>query len=265
MFTKILKKIISPLFGKRKFQHFFEFLNQLSLIGMNISADSSPMDSGEKAALGYIRSRYKSISELILFDVGANIGNYSILLNEIFGQKANIYSFEPAHKTFQKLQLNIGNKPKTKLFNFGFGNENKKISLFRNIDESGLASVYKRKLDHFNIHMDKSEEIQIKTIDSFCIDHKIAHIHLLKLDVEGYEKAVLDGASKMLKFGAIDFIQFEFGGCNIDSRTFFQDFYYMLNDDYKLYRIVKDGLYQIYNYKEMYETFTLTNYLAEKK
>jgi len=69
----------------------------------------------------------------------------------------------------------------------------------------------------------------------------------------------------MLHSGSIDFIQFEFGGCNIDSRTYFQDFYYLLKDNYKIYRIVKDGIYPINQYREMYEAFITTNYLAEKK
>lgn len=265
MFIKIIKKLIYPIYGKRKFQKIFEALNRFSLFGMNIGGGSDPKDSGEKSALNYVNNRFKSLSEIILFDVGANVGHYSIILKELFGEKATIHSFEPSHKTFQKLQLNIGDKTRINLYNFGFGNENAKTVLFSNSDESGLASVYKRKLDHFNINMNQSEEIEIKTLDSFCEEHKIERINFLKLDVEGHEKKVLDGASKILKSGAIDFIQFEFGSCNIDSRTYFQDFYYLLNDNYKIYRIVKDGLYQIKQYKEMYEAFTVTNYLAEKK
>ena len=75
----------------------------------------------------------------------------------------------------------------------------------------------------------------------------------------------LNGAAQMINSKQIDVIQFEFGGCNIDSRTYFQDFYYLLKDNYKIYRILKDGLYQINQYKEIYEAFTTTNYLAEKK
>ncbi|MCG2725664.1 MAG: FkbM family methyltransferase, partial [Elusimicrobia bacterium] len=138
-------------------------------------------------------------------------------------------------------------------------------TLYRNADESGLSSIYKRRLDHFNLSMDKSENIEVKTIDAFCKEQKIEHIHFLKLDVEGHELKVLEGASGMLKLGAIDFIQFEFGGCNIDSRTFFQDFYYLFKDNYKIYRILKDGLYKINHYKERYEVFTTTNYLMERR
>jgi len=265
MFIKIIKKSVSPIVGKRKFQKTFEALNRFSLAGMNIGSGSNPKDSGEISALEYINNRFKSSGKMLVMDVGANVGHYSILLKEVFGEKAAIHSFEPSHKTFQKLRSNIGDKTAMSLYNFGFGNENATVALFSNSDESGLASVYKRKLDHFHIDMNQREEVEIKTLDSFCTEYTIEHIHFLKLDVEGHEKKVLDGASNMLKTGAIDFIQFEFGGCNIDSRTYFQDFFYLLKDNYKIYRIVKDGLYQIDQYKEMYEAFTTTNYLAERK
>jgi hypothetical protein len=73
----------------------------------------------------------------------------------------------------------------------------------------------------------------------------------------------LNGANQMLQLGKIDFIQFEFGGCNIDSRTFFRDFYHLLNEKYKIYRILKNDLIEINQYSEMNEIFITTNYLAE--
>ncbi len=69
----------------------------------------------------------------------------------------------------------------------------------------------------------------------------------------------------MLNERKIRFIQFEFGGTDIDSRVFFQDFYYLLKDNYSLYRIVKDGLVKIDGYKEKYEIFDTINFLAELK
>jgi hypothetical protein len=58
---------------------------------------------------------------------------------------------------------------------------------------------------------------------------------------------------------------FEFGGCNIDSRTYFQDFFYLLQDQYDISRIVRDGIYKIEKYKEIYELFRNSNFLAESK
>ena len=134
--------------------------------------------------------------------------------------------------------------------------------MFSNEDGSGLASIYHRRLDHFGISMKHIEEIQLRTLDNFCGEMGIHHIDLLKLDVEGYELKVLMGAQHLINSNSIDFIQFEFGGCNIDSRTYFQDFFYLLNPHYKIYRILKDGLAFINNYKETCEIFITTNYLA---
>ena len=137
--------------------------------------------------------------------------------------------------------------------------------LYTNKDGSGLASVYKRKLDHFGISMDKSEEIKLSTLDIYCKMNDIDRINFLKIDIEGHELNALYGAIELIKNKKIDYIQFEFGGTNIDSKTYFRDFYYLLNDNYKIYRILKDGLFEIATYKETYEIFSAINYLAIKK
>jgi hypothetical protein len=110
--------------------------------------------------------------------------------------------------------------------------------------------------------MRHTEEITLKKLDDFCDDKGIEYISLLKLDVEGHEFRVLKGAENLVSSSSIDLIQFEFGGCNIDSRTYFQDFFYLLNPCYKIYRILKDGIIAIEDYKETCEVFTTTNYLA---
>jgi FkbM family methyltransferase len=251
--------------GKSQFQKFFEQLYQVALKGMNIGAGSFTFESGEPEVIQYVKSKINSPEGIVIFDVGANVGSYASLLERKFGKGAIIHSFEPSAATFAKLTANVGTHDNIILHNFGLGDKEARTTLYTDSDESGLASLYKRRLDHFNIFMNKTEAVSIRALDSFCESENIKHIHFLKLDVEGNEIKVLHGAQRMLKADAIDFIQFEFGGCNIDSRTYFQDFYYLLGEKYKLYRIVKDGLYAIEQYKEMYECFVATNYLAEKK
>jgi len=250
--------------GQLQYQGLFEELYQVAINGMNIGGGASVYDSGELQVIHYVKSKVKNSESAIIFDVGANIGHYTLLLKQEFGATSIIHSFEPSLITYEKLRINTGNNANIFLHNFGFGNEVVKAKLYTDSAESGLASLYKRRLNHFNIYMDKVEEISIETIDSFCKD-KIEHIHFLKLDVEGNEINILNGAKQMIEANKIDFIQFEFGGCNIDSRTYFQDFYYLLNDKYVISRIVKDGLYPITQYKEIYESFMTTNFLAERR
>jgi hypothetical protein len=63
----------------------------------------------------------------------------------------------------------------------------------------------------------------------------------------------------------IRMVSFEFGGCNIDSRTYFQDFYYFFRDHgmKEIFRITPSGyLVPIHDYREIYEQFRTTNFLV---
>lgn len=241
-------------------------MHRIALKGMNIGEGASLDKSGELHALTYIKSELGKMNSLIVFDVGANVGDYTEAVCDVFDNtKTKIFSFEPSLKTFKTLETNIKHRKNASLHNIALGEKSGSLTLYSNKEGSGLASLYKRRLDHFNLTMDQAEEIKIETIDSFCAENKIKHIHFLKMDVEGHELAVLAGAQKMLAASSIDFIQFEFGGCNIDSRTFFQDFFYLLSPRYELYRIVKDGLFPLTRYDESFEVFLATNFLAKRK
>jgi len=251
----LMKKI-----NKKRFQLFFENLYILSLHGMGFG--ESELDKDGEADI--LRKLGKKKEKLVIFDVGANIGRYTQECKK-FIPDSEVYCFEPSKKTFETLKDNLKNFKKVYLHNIGFGERKSKKNLFYDREGSSLASVYNRKLDYRKIYFNKKEKINIETIDSFCKKELIREISLLKIDVEGNELNVLKGAKEMIRKRGIKKIQFEFGGCNIDSRVFFRDFWNMLNKNYTIYRIIKGGLVQIKNYKELNEIFTLINYFAVLK
>ena len=68
---------------------------------------------------------------------------------------------------------------------------------------------------------DYSEDVQTLRFDRYWPDHLDGgRIDIAKLDIEGHELQALTGFGAALS--ACRVIQFEFGGCNIDTRTFFQ-------------------------------------------
>lgn len=251
--------------GKLEEQPMFEKLYHLSLLGMNIGGTENPEESGEMRVLEYVQEKYQGQGNLVIFDVGANVGEYTRLVLKLFMDKAAIYAFEPSTEAYFDLVLNLGENENISLYNLGFSNQCGRQTLYSDVAGSGLSSLYQRRLNHLRVNMEPQEEIELSTIDAFCSEHHIERIHFLKLDVEGHELMVLQGAANMLSRRAIDCIQFEFGGCNIDSRTFFQDFYYLLKDDYHIFRVLKDGLVLLSDYKEHDERFLMTNFLAERK
>lgn len=259
MFKKVIRHL---LMGRRVFQPLWERLNSLSLLGMNIGCGDGVNSSGELWIIDHFGKRLPDNKPVIVFDAGANIGHYASAVISRFGDKAKVYCFEPSKSTFQMLAKNLSKYENAVLYNFGFGDKEERVILYSNTEGSGLSSVYNRQLNHRGISMSHTEEIGLKTLDGFCTDNGIKHINLLKLDVEGHELEVLKGAENLVSSNSIDLIQFEFGGCNIDSRTYFQDFFYLLNPCYRIHRILKDGITPIEVYKETYEVFTTTNYLA---
>jgi FkbM family methyltransferase len=259
--------ITAPIVGKTWCQPFFETLHAFALAGMYVGRGGDALRSGEEHPIRFAKKRVKKKgAPAVFFDIGANTGRYTQLLSdELTGEHVEIHAFEPAEATFKKLKLAVGSLPHVSLHHIGLGDVDTKRTLFYSEVASGMASVYKRRLDHFHTDVHLSEEVQIRTLDAFCNEHKIEHITFLKIDAEGHDLAVLQGAHNLLAKGAIDMIQFEFSGCNIDSRTFFQDFCYLLIDHYDIYRVVNNGLYRVKEYKESREIFMTTNFFAVRK
>ncbi len=261
---KFFKNILSFFLGRKLSYKFFAFLHLLSLKGMNFGGGAMPAFSGEAFVIKYVLKKQPDIQ--IVFDVGANKGEYSELwLNERNGNKSfKILIFEPAKALAKDLMNKFKNFP-VLVFNVAFGEKTGESVLFSDSPGSGLASLLNRDLGHLRASLHFTETVMVTTLDSFCEKNQIEKIDFLKLDVEGYEFSVLKGAAAMLKNKKIRFIQFEFGGTDIDARVFFKDFFRLLSPDYSLFLILKDGLSPISQYSETQEIFITSNYLAELK
>jgi hypothetical protein len=87
----------------------------------------------------------------------------------------------------------------------------------------------------------------------------------MKIDTEGHDLAVLEGSQLSLEAKRIRALTFEFGSVNINSRTYFRDFWeYLRPLGYKIKRLCPGGrLIPIREYYEDLEYFrSVTNYLA---
>lgn len=231
---------------------------------MGIGSGSDVSSSGERAIFRLLKNRVTP--PYCVFDVGSNVGQFLHLTLENIGDddKSRIHCFEPGHKTFRMLANSVPQDTRVRLNNLGIGREPGEALLHFDTAGSGLASLTERRLTHFGIGFQESESVTLTSIDSYCSDNNIDHIHLLKIDIEGHELDALAGARTMFDRRSIDVVALEFGGCNIDTRTFFQDFWYFFaNVDMKIFRITPSGyLHPITSYKESHEQFRTTNFIA---
>lgn len=260
----IIKKALIKASGNRFIQNVLEENIQISQILMGVGPDSSEvLSSGEKAVFDLLKQEHRS--PYCIFDVGSNKGQFlQLILENIDVDGSSIHCFEPSAENFRFLVGSFGRDDRIKLNNLAIGKENGEALLYYDVAGSGLASLTRRRLDHLGINFDKSESVKITTIDDYCSENGINHIHLLKMDVEGHELDALVGARKMFDRKSIDMVTFEFGGCNVDTRTFFQDFWHFFDEvKMRLFRITPSRyFYPIESYSQIHEKFGVTNFMA---
>jgi FkbM family methyltransferase len=217
----------------------------------------------EVAAIAVLLKK-RSDSGIIALDVGANVGNWTQSFIELF-PNSTVIAFEPATAAYRVLHERFQSKVNIKTINLGLSDENAEVIMYSDSPESALSSLNQRNLRHFNIALDRQEKIKVVRLDSWFESQKqlLAPI-ILKLDIEGHELSALTGAEEVLN--KIELVQFEFGGGNIDSKTYFQDFYYFFeNLNFDLYRLSPRGPVKLNEYSEALEVFRPTNYFAVRK
>ena len=244
--------------GRKSLQPIFERLHRISLRGMNYGLGGMVSTSGESKLIQWIKKQLAEEENLVVFDIGANKGQYATILSRELSSNDNIYCFEPGQSSFKELVRKFKDYKNFTLENIGFGARQETRKLFFDNEGSGWASVYERGDTGFNHHLNKSEDIKITTLDSYRDDKDIKQIHFLKMDVEGFELEILKGAIQSLP--RIKYIQFEFSFANYDSRTYLYEFFQILKE-FDIYRVLSDGIYPL-KYDPRYEIFMTTNYLA---
>jgi FkbM family methyltransferase len=140
------------------------------------------------------------------FDVGANVGTYTLWASQFISEAGRIVAFEPDptnHARF-RTQLALNHLEWIRV---------EDLALY---DSEGVLRFSREKdgLNHVVVDPTESErtiEIRSTTLDAYCEREGIAQVDFIKLDVEGAEASVLRGAQGMLSEGRLRVIQLE---CN---------------------------------------------------
>lgn len=216
----------------------------------------------------YCLSKYLHQDIRVIFDVGANIGNWTSMAL-IYAPAATVYAFEPCPSIFELLTINMRSYEKVKCLSFGLSDQEKIADFFvwggaEDIENSGLNGLYNRNIleEIFN-RKNKKIQVQLITLDEFCKKNNIDHIDFLKIDTEGNEYFVLLGAEKMISNHQIDIIQFEYGGTFVDSNSTLELIYnFLIAKGYDVLRILPNGHLPITVWDSELENFQYSNYLA---
>ncbi len=147
-----------------------------------------------------------------LFDIGANMGLFSLACAEQFGEELQqIVAVEPSRNTFQRMRRNFMRNrvpAKVSLVNEAVGAEPAE-AIFR----IGQAH-YSSSLEVAKVKNPRgTQKVHVTTLDELMRRFAIDTVDLVKIDVEGSELAVLQGAHRLLSTARTLFIEVHRGFC----------------------------------------------------
>jgi FkbM family methyltransferase len=127
-------------------------------------------------------------------DVGAHIGYFSIVAAALVGENGAVHSFEPDPDCFSRLVVNSSAYPWLTTYDSAVADRNGEIAFYRSPKqgESGWGAI-------FNEDGNRAEvSVRVCTLDNWMLEKEIEKIDVLKMDVEGSEYRVLEGAQALI-------------------------------------------------------------------
>jgi FkbM family methyltransferase len=129
---------------------------------------------------------------MVVYDIGANAGVYTLLFSRRVGRKGKVFAFEPFGENAANLLHHINL------------NKLENVTLVQSAvsDKSGLTSFSMSKSNSMGVLSNERTLLRVPTItiDDLLEKFDFPLPHLVKMDVEGAEAAVLVGAAKLLSY-----------------------------------------------------------------
>jgi FkbM family methyltransferase len=141
-------------------------------------------------------------------DVGANVGLWSLAASTLVGRHGRVLSFEPLPSTFNRLERNVRLNALHNISceRIALGSEAGSATLFApTMGNSGAASFGRRP------GVDAPEVVAITTLDAYLEENRVESVRFMKIDVEGAELSVFNGAATLLSSSSAPAIVVEVG------------------------------------------------------
>lgn len=171
---------------------------------------------------------------MVVLDIGANIGYYTLIASKLVGDTGKVYAFEPVPRNYQFLKKNVQINNYTNVVTIpkALSNKKGKQKIFVNSRQFGSCSLFEG-----CVACDYSVTIETLTMDEFFKTHN-KKIDLIKMDVEGAEGLILEGSKEILEANNITiFMEFcprMLKGCKTDPLKLL---YELKKQGFNIYRV----------------------------
>lgn len=131
--------------------------------------------------------------EMVVVDVGANFGYYSLLCSSLVGERGHVLAFEPSARFRNRLDehIKMNNLHNITVVDRGLSDKEEELSLFLGGDSASFHWVG-------NSEPLGAERVTLTTLDKFVRMHGLTRLDFVKVDIDGHEPRFLDGARETL-------------------------------------------------------------------
>lgn len=193
----------------------------------NLFNNCNANTNGEKHFYNKIKNNIETI-----FDVGCRQDTLFIDF------KGDVHYFDPVEKFIKNLSLQRNSNKNSYFNSFGLANENSIKKYY-----PSAQSFFSREKSCPRGNYNNFINLQVKKASDYINKKDIKRIDFLKIDTEGHEFDVLKGFGEKIK--DVHIIQFEYGGCNIDSNYKLNDIIeYLQNKNFHKFSYLKYNGYQ---------------------
>jgi len=156
----------------------------------NLLSSSEYEDTFKKSMVDSIRPND------CVWDIGANVGFYTLIFSEIVGVRGSVYSFEPSELNLKLLRDNTQGQSNINIHPIALGDRDSLVAFHQGEDSLGATSkIIEGSNDSGGIH----KQVKLTRGDKIIEDGLASIPNFIKIDTEGYELDVLTGLENTLK------------------------------------------------------------------
>ena len=218
----------------------------------------------QRAVLAAWKKASPKDARLVIFDVGANVGDWSsALCRQLKAHAINgcvdLFAFEPVPATADTFRRNLtGNQPSLHIVELALSSSSGTAEIYVSTSNAGTNSMY----DDSMSTEKKKITICLTSATEFCVARAIKHVHLLKCDTEGHDMEVIRGALPLLREERISVLQFEYNHRWVFSRNFLRDVFLVAESlPYKVAKLQSDHLLVFKKWHPELDRFFHGNYV----
>ena len=143
---------------------------------------------------------------MTVVDAGANIGLHTLFFAKRVGLEGRVYAFEPGQSAFDRLQSHIKRNQLTNVrcFHCALGAAEGVVSITENFRDNSRNFVVESSPE-----IDGTKNVALHSLNQILKEESVGSVDFLKIDVEGFEPQVLEGASSYLRRQCIRVLQLE--------------------------------------------------------